>query len=128
MCNRNQVSVSGTETKVLFQYWYQRQIFFCWNWNFYFQSISIFFMFIYLLFLGGYGFLKALNWTHIFKLILKILNSCQQIWFKGPFYDWKNTPYYRKPDFSFEMWFRYQLRYRLKVSNNLGFGIEPKPK
>ena len=48
-------------------------------------------------FLGGYKFLKAWNWTQIFKNNLKILNIWQQIWFKGPFYDWKNTPYYNFP-------------------------------
>ena len=33
-------------------------------------------------------------------------------------------------DYPFEMWFRYRLRYRPKVSANLGFsfGIGPKPK
>ena len=31
-------------------------------------------------------------------------------------------------DSPFEMWFRYRLQYRLKVSANLGFSIGPKPK
>jgi hypothetical protein len=61
--NRNQVSVSGTETKV--QFWYQYR-----SRNF-FQTNSNFLMFYSLL--GGYKFLKAWNWTQIFKNNLKIL-------------------------------------------------------
>ena len=36
--------------------------------------------------------------------------------------------YYRKLEFSFEMWFRYRLRYRPKVLANLGFGFGHKQK
>ena len=84
----NQVSVSRTETKVQFRYRYWSQFFFQ-NWDF-FQIISNFLMLF--CFLGGYKFLKAWNWTQIFKNNLKILNIWQQIWFKGPFYDWKKYP------------------------------------
>ena len=49
---------------------------------------------MYFCFLGEYKFLKTWNWTQIFKSYLKILKIWQQIWFKGLFYDWKNTPYY----------------------------------
>ena len=62
----NQVSVSGTETKFQFQYRYRSRNFFFRNWNF-----SIFFMFS---FLGWCNFLKAWNWTQIFKNNLKTIN------------------------------------------------------
>ena len=47
----------------------------------FFQNFSNFLKFF--CFLGGYRFLKAWNWTQIFKNNLKILNIWQQIW--GPF-------------------------------------------
>ena len=56
----NQVSVSGTET-------------------FFLQSFSNILMFF--CFLWGYKFLKAWNWTQIFKNNLKIFNIWQQIWY-----------------------------------------------
>ena len=87
MCDRNQVSVSGTETKVQFWYQYWSQKFFFRNRNSFFQHFKTFLMFF--CFLGGYKFLKAWNWTQIFKNNLKILNIWQPIWFKGFFYDWK---------------------------------------
>ena len=77
--DQNQVLVSGTETKVQFQYWYQSRNFFFRNRNFFFQNFSNFLMFF--CFLGGYKFLQAWNWTQIFKIDLKILNIWQQIWF-----------------------------------------------
>jgi hypothetical protein len=40
----------------------------------------------------------------------------------------ETIPHYQKLDSPFEMWFRYWLRYRPKVSANLGFGFGPKPK
>ena len=58
--NRNQglISVSVTELNLFFL-----------NRNFFFQSFSNFLMFF--CFLGGYRFLKAWNWTQIFKKNLK---------------------------------------------------------
>ena len=58
-CDRNQVSVSGTETKVQFRYRYRSRIFFFRNRNFFFQNFSNFLMFF--CFLRGYRFLKAWN-------------------------------------------------------------------
>ena len=79
------------------KYRYRSRNFFYRNRNFFFffkkfQKISKNFM--YFCFLGKYKFLKTWNWTQIFKSYLKILKIWQQIWFKGLFYDWKNTPYY----------------------------------
>ena len=63
------------------------------NFFFLFQNFSKFVMYFY--FLGEYKFLKTWNWTQIFKRFANFLKIWQQIWFKGLFYDWKNTPYYR---------------------------------
>ena len=79
-------------------------------------------------FCWGHKFYKAWNWTEIFKNNQKILNFWQQVWFKEPFYNSKNTPYYLWLDFPFKMWLRYQLRHRPEVSATLGFSIRPKPK
>ena len=53
-----------------------------------------------------------------------------QIWYYGPFYGEKTTPYYWQPDFLCNMWFWYRLQYRPKVSAKLCFDfcIGPKPK
>ena len=113
--DQNRVSVSGTETKVQFWYLYRSRNFFSETETFFLQSfpnILLFFRFLW-----GHKFLKAWNWTQIFKNNLKIFNIWLQTWFNGPFYDWKNAPYY---------WYR--LQYRPKVSANLGFGFGPKPK
>ena len=87
VCDRNQVSVSRTETKVKF--WCRSQKVFFRNQNFSFQNFSNLLMFF--CFLGGYKFLKAWNWTQIFKNNLKISNIWQRVLFKGPFYGWKDT-------------------------------------
>ena len=90
--NRFQVLVLRTKIKVRFRYRYQSLISFYRNKNFSFQFFSNFLMSF--CFVGGFKFLKAWDWTQIFKNNQKILNIWQQIWFEGPFYDWKNTPSY----------------------------------
>ena len=77
---------------------------------------------------GGHKFWKPWNWTEIFKNNQKILNVWQQVWFKEPFYDSKNTQYYWWLDFPFEMCLRYRLQHRPEVLATLGFSIRPKPK
>ena len=54
--------------------------------------------------------------------------SGRKFGFKGPFMMEKNTSCYRELDSPFKMQFQYRLRYRPKVSANLGFGIIHKPK
>ena len=90
-CDRNQVSVSGAKTKVQFWYRYQSRFFFL---KPKFFSSKFFKYSHFFWFLWRYKFLKAWNWTQIFKINLKIFNIWQQIWFKGAFYVWKNAPYY----------------------------------
>ena len=57
------------------------------------------------------------------------MNIWPQIWFQGPFYDGKNTPYCRELDFS--LWNKVSANYGIspKVSAVLdfGFGIVPEP-
>ena len=86
--DRNSVSAESIGWK----YRYRCRIFFFRNRNFFFFNFSK--NFIYFCFIEEYKFLRTWNWTQIFKIYLKILKIWQQIWFKGLFYDWKNTPYY----------------------------------
>ena len=93
--DRNSVSAESIGRN--YGYRFRSRNFFYRNRNFFsyfkkFQKISKNFM--YFCFLGEYKFLKTWNWTQIFKSYLKILKIWQQIWSKGLFYDWKNTPYY----------------------------------
>ena len=70
--NRNQGPISVLEPKLFF-FPKPKHIFF---------SKIFKFSYVFLL-LGGYKFLKAWNWTQIFKNNLKIFIIWQQIWFLG---------------------------------------------
>ena len=96
--------------------------------EFFFSKTETFWNFSHFFLPGGHKFWKPWNWTEIFKNNQKILNVWQQVWFKEPFYDSKNTQYYWWLDFPFEMCLRYRLQHRPEVLATLGFSIRPKPK
>ena len=74
VCDRNQVSVLGTETKIQFQYWYRSRNGFYRNRIFCFQ--------IFLMLPTSWediSFCKHEN--KLFKNNLKVLKICKHIWF-----------------------------------------------
>ena len=73
VCNRNSVSVLGTETKVQFRYRCRSRFFFPKPKLFFFFFFPNFFM--YFCFLGEYEFLKTWNWTQTFKSYLKVTET-----------------------------------------------------